>query len=41
MPIVEFKRDLLLKARDRGAFTPQERAQVEALLKEVTPALSA
>lgn len=39
MPTVEFKRDLLFKARDRGAYSVEERAQIEEFLKEVPPSI--
>lgn len=39
MPTIEFKRDLLIKARDRGVFTPVERARIETLLKDAGPSV--
>jgi hypothetical protein len=39
MPVVEFKRDLLFKARDRAILNAEERGKVEALLKQVDPSI--
>ncbi|HWB14219.1 MAG TPA: AAA family ATPase [Pirellulales bacterium] len=39
MATVELKRDILLKARDRSVLSPDERAAVDARLKEVGPSI--
>jgi len=39
MPSIEFKRDLLFKARDRGSFTPDERSQIDLFLKDIGPTI--
>lgn len=37
MATLELKKDILLKTRDRSVLTPEERAQVEAVLRQITP----
>src|SRR5215217_3766936 len=37
MLTLEFKKDVLTKARGRSVLTPEERAQVDQRLKQITP----